>query len=254
MLPIWARGVKLSFDKAGSTVQLTVGGLGLLESTGTTKPISNSKDPIFYTLEGNELTIRGDVYKLIVSGASIKAVELTKATYLRELELHDYQPATIQLADLPNLVSLRLHDNQLTSIQLSGMPLLNVLSCYGNKLTVDAGKKIIASLPKRLEEERATILWLNSKGEGADNAYQEALLHLAHAQGWEMSDYLGGANGDTGAPIGFPIANELYDLSGQLQLQTVTDAEGLRELSLTACSAGLYIIATPSEAVKVLIP
>ena len=277
--------IKLTFDKAGSTVQLTVCGLGLLESTGTTKPISNSKDPISYTLEGNELTIRGDVYKLIVSGGTIKAVELTKATYLRELELHDYQPATITLADLPNLVSLRLHDNQLTSIQLSGTPLLNFLSCYGNKLTVEAGKKIIASLPKRLEEEKATILWLNSKGEGADNAYQEALLHLAHAQGWEMSDYLGGANGDTGAPIGFPIANEpvftptvesalqvsvmldrlqiataphtpiaLYDLSGQLQIQAVTDAEGLRELPLTACPAGLYILATPSEAVKVLIP
>ena len=102
----------------------------------------------------------------------------SKAQYLRELELHDYQPASIQLTDLPHLVMLRLHDNQLTEIQLSGMPLLNLLSCYGNKLTVEAGKKIIASLPKRLEEEKATILWLNSQGKGADNAFQEGLLYL----------------------------------------------------------------------------
>lgn len=276
--------VKLTFDKAGSTVQLTVSGLGLLESTGTTKPITNVKDPITYTLEGNELTIHGDVYKLIVSGATIRSVELTKATYLRELELHDYQPTTITLADLPNLVSLRLHDNQLTSIQLSGTPLLNYISCYGNKLTVKAGKDVIASLPKRLEAERATILWLNSKGAGADNAFAKELQLLAQAKGWTMSDYLDGSKGDTGAPIEIPtfihpivsVATHavqirltadalqisaaphtsivLYDLSGQLQLQTETDAEGLRELPLTACPAGLYILATPSEAVKVLIP
>lgn len=275
--------VKLTFDKAGSTVQLTVGGLGLLESTGTTKPISNSKDPISYTLEGNEITIHGDIYKLIVSGASIRAVELTKATYLRELELHDYQPATITLAELPNLVSLRLHDNQLTSIELSGTPLLSLLSCYGNKLTVEAGKKVIASLPKRLEEEKATILWLNSKKEGADNAFQEELLYLAHAQGWEMSDYLGGSNGDTGEPIGFPIANEpllaltvestlqvsveqgvlqavtaphtplaLYDMMGQQLLQTQANADGRCEISLASFTQGIYIVATPTEAVKVL--
>lgn len=276
--------VKLTFDKAGSTVQLTVSGLGLLESTGTTKPITNVKDPVTYTLEGNELTIHGDVYKLVVSGATIRSVELTKATYLRELELHDYQPTTITLADLPNLVSLRLHDNQLTSIQLSGTPLLNYISCYGNKLTVKAGKDVIASLPKRLEAERATILWLNSKGAGADNAFAKELQLLAQAKGWTMSDYLDGSKGDTGAPIEIPtfihpivpVATHavqirltadalqisaaphtsiaLYDLSGQLQLQTETDAEGLRELPLTACPAGLYILATPSEAVKVVIP
>ncbi len=276
--------VKLTFDKAGSTVQLTVSGLGLLESTGTTKPITNVKDPITYTLEGNELTIHGDVYKLVVSGATIRSVELTKATYLRELELHDYQPTTITLADLPNLVSLRLHDNQLTSIQLSGTPLLNYISCYGNKLTVKAGKDVIASLPKRLEAERATILWLNSKDAGADNAFAKELQLLAQAKGWTMSDYLDGSKGDTGAPIEIPtfihpivsVATHavqirltadalqisaaphasiaLYDLSGQLQLQTETDAEGLRELPLTACPAGLYILATPSEAVKVVIP
>ncbi|WP_308550023.1 leucine-rich repeat domain-containing protein [uncultured Porphyromonas sp.] len=277
--------IKLTFDKAGSTVQLTVGGLGLFESTGTTKPIGNSKEPVTYTLEGNELTIHGDLYKLIVSGATIKALELTKATYLRELELHDYQPATITLVELPNLVSLRLHDNQLTSIELSGTPLLNYLSCYGNKLTVEAGKKVIASLPKRLEEERATILWLNSKGEGADNAFQEELLHLAHAQGWEMSDYLGGSSGDTGEPIGFPIANEplfapavesmlqvsveqgmlqvvtaphtplaLYDMMGQQLLQTQANADGRCEISIASFTEGIYIVATPIEAVKVVIP
>ena len=277
--------IKLTFDKAGSTVQLTVGGLGLFESTGTTKPIGNSKEPVTYTLEGNELTIHGDLYKLIVSGATIKALELTKATYLRELELHDYQPATITLAELPNLVSLRLHDNQLTSIELSGTPLLSLLSCYGNKLTVEAGKKVIASLPKRLEEERATILWLNSKKEGADNAFQEELLYLAHAQGWEMSDYLGGSNGDTGEPIGFPIANEpllaltvestlqvsveqgvlqavaaphtplaLYDMMGQQLLQTQANADGRCEISLASFTEGIYIVATPTEAVKVVIP
>ena len=191
----------------------------------------------------------------------------------------------IQLTDLPHLVTLRLHDNQLTDIQLSGTPLLNLLSCYGNKLTVEAGKKLIASLPKRLEEEKATILWLNSQGEGADNAFQEELLYLAHAQGWEMSDYLGGASGDTGAPIGFPIANHPvfapttesalqvrvaldmlhvttvpdtpiahYDMTGQLLLQTQSDADGLCDIPLVALTERLYIVATPVESVKCLIP
>ena len=256
-----------------------------MQVTGTTEPVISSKDPISYTIEGTELLLRGDIYRLIVSGAAIKGIELTKAQYLRELELHDYQPAMIQLTDLPHLVTLRLHDNQLTDIQLSGTPLLNLLSCYGNKLTVEAGKKLIASLPKRLEEEKATILWLNSQGEGADNAFQEELLYLAHAQGWEMSDYLGGASGDTGAPIGFPIANHpvfapttesalqvrvaldmlhvttvpdtpiaLYDMTGQLLLQTQSDADGLCDIPLVALTEGLYIVATPVESVKCLIP
>ena len=277
--------IKLTFDKVGSTIQLTLLGLGLIESTGTTKPISNSKEPVTYTLEGTELILCGDVYRLIVSGAAIKGIELTKAHYLHDLELHDYQPASIQLTDLPHLVTLRLHDNQLTEIQLSGMPLLSLLSCYGNKLTVEAGKKIIASLPKRLEEERATILWLNSQGESVDNAFQKELLYLAHAQGWEMSDYLGGTRGDNGAPIGFPIANEplpapttesalrvsvaldmlhitavadtpiaLYDMMGQLLLQTQSDADGLCDIPLVNLSKGLYIVATPVESVKCLIP
>ena len=277
--------IKLTFDKAGSTIQLTLLGLGLIESTGTTKPVGNSKEPVTYTLEGTELILRGDVYRLIVSGAAIKGIELTKAHYLHDLELHDYQPASIQLTDLPHLETLRLHNNQLTEIQLSGMPLLNQLSCYGNKLTVEAGKKIIASLPKRLEEERATILWLNSQGESADNAFQKELIYLAHAQGWEMSDYLGGTRGDNGAPIGFPIANEpllapttesalrvsvaldmlhitavadtpiaLYDMTGQLLLQTQSDSDGLCDIPLANLSKGLNIVATPVESVKCLIP
>lgn len=277
--------IKITFDKAGSTIQLTVGVLGEMQVTGTTEPVVSSKTPVSYTLEGTELLLRGDIYRLIVSGATIKGVELTKAQYLRELELHNYQPATIQLADLPHIVTLRLHDNQLTSIELSGTPLLNFLSCYGNKLTVEAGKKIIASLPTRLKEEKATILWLNSQGAGADNAFQEELLYLAHAQGWEMSDYLGGNSGDTGAPIGFPIANEpvftstvestlqvsveldmlhiatapdtpiaLYDMTGQLLLQTQSDADGLCEIPLASLTEGLYIVATPVEAVKCVIP
>ncbi len=277
--------IKITFDKAGSTIQLTVGVLGEMQVTGTTEPVVSSKEPVSYTLEGTELLLRGDIYRLIVSEATIKGVELTKAQYLRELELHNYQPATIQLANLPHLVTLRLHDNQLTSIELSGTPLLNFLSCYGNKLTVEAGKKIIASLPKRLKEEKATILWLNSQGAGADNAFQEELLYLAHAQGWEMSDYLGGNSGDTGAPIGFPIANEpvftstvesalqvsveldmlhiitapdtliaLYDMTGQLLLQAWSDADGLCEIPLASLTEGLYIVATPVEAVKCVIP
>ena len=277
--------IKLTFDKAGSTIQLTLLGLGLIESTGTTKPIGNSKEPVTYTLEGTELILRGDVYRLIVSGAAIKGIELTKAHYLHDLELHDYLPTSIQLTDLPHLVTLRLHDNQLTEIQLSDTPLLNVLSCYGNKLTVETGKKIIASLPKRLEEEKATILWLNSQGGDTDNAFQKELLYLAHAQGWEMSDYLGGSSGDTGAPIGFPIANypvftpttepallvsvdldmlhittapdtpiALYDMTGQLLLQTQSDADGLCDMPIVALTEGPYIVATPVASVKCLIP
>ncbi|MDD6929150.1 MAG: leucine-rich repeat domain-containing protein [Porphyromonas sp.] len=277
--------VKLTFDKEGSTIQLTVGVLGEMQATGTTEPVVSSKEPVSYSLEGTELLLRGDIYRLIVSGATIKGIELTKAHYLHDLELHDYQPASIQLTDLPHLETLRLHDNQLTEIQLSGTPLLNLLSCYGNKLTVEAGKKIISSLPKRLEEEKATILWLNSQGEDTDNAFQEELLYLAHAQGWEMSDYIGGTSGDTGVPIGFPIANEplfapttesalrvsvaldmlhitatadtpiaLYDMTGQLLLQTQSDADGLCDIPLVALTEGLYIVATPTESVKCLIP
>lgn len=277
--------VKLTFDKEGSTIQLTVGVLGEMQATGTTEPVVSSKEPVSYSLEGTELLLRGDIYRLIVSGATIKGIELTKAHYLHDLELHDYQPASIQLTDLPHLETLRLHDNQLTEIQLSGTPLLNLLSCYGNKLTVEAGKKIISSLPKRLEEEKATILWLNSQGEDTDNAFQEELLYLAHAQGWEMRDYIGGTSGDTGVPIGFPIANEplfapttesalqvsvaldmlhittapdtpiaLCDMTGLLLLQTLSDADGLCDIPLVALTEGLYIVATPTESVKCLIP
>ena len=276
--------IKLTFDQAASSVHLTVGALGLFESTGASQPIVNSKEPVTYTLEGNELTIRGDVYRLVVSGATIQAVELTKATYLRELELHDYLPATLTLAELPNLVSLRIHDNQLTSIELSGTPLLTELSCYNNKLTVEAGKKIIESLPKRIDEEQATILWLNSREGAADNAFAKELQLLAQAKGWTMSDYLDGSKGDAGVPIETPTSTHpiapaatpavqvrltadalqisaaphqsvvLYDLSGQLLLQTVTDAEGLRDIPRAACPAGVCIVATPMEAVKVLIP
>ena len=99
-----------------------------------------------------------------------------------------------------------------------------------------------------------------------------------------MSDYLDGSKGDAGAPIEistsmYPIVPAathavqvrltadalqisaaphqsvvLYDHSGQLMLQTVTDAEGLRDIPRTACPAGVCIVATPIETVKVLIP
>ena len=100
-----------------------------------------------------------------------------------------------------------------------------------------------------------------------------------------MSDYLGGTRGDNGAPIGFPIANEpllapttesalrvsvaldmlhitavadtpiaLYDMMGQLLLQTQSDADGLCDIPLANLSKGLYIVATPVESVKCLIP
>ena len=100
-----------------------------------------------------------------------------------------------------------------------------------------------------------------------------------------MSDYIGGASGDTGVPIGFPLANEpllapttesalqvcvtldmlhittapdtpiaLYDITGQLLLQSQSDADGLCDIPLVALTEGLYIVATPAESVKCLIP
>ena len=49
-----------------------------------------------------------------------------------------------------------------------------------------------------------------------------------------------------------PIA--LYDMTGQLLLQTQSDADGLCEIPLASLTEGLYIVATPVEAVKCVIP
>lgn len=280
--PEMGKGIaKITFDQADTSITLLVETLGELQSSGTTTPIASSKEPLSYTLDGTVLTIRGDLYRLSISGASIKEIELSDCSYLRELALHDLRPATLALADLPALVSLDLHDNHLTAIELRGTPLLNQLSCYGNKLTVEAGKRIISSLPQRLMAEDANILWLDSKRTGEDNAFEQSLLDAAHAKGWEMSDYLGGEKDAVGTPLGFPLSNPsvvssetqallqvemaesllyvtsaphtpvvLYDMSGQLVHQTETDAEGLCQIPTVSLTEALYIIATPAEVLK----
>ena len=49
-----------------------------------------------------------------------------------------------------------------------------------------------------------------------------------------------------------PIA--LYDMTGQLLLQSQSAADGLCEISLVNLTEGLYIVATPAESVKCVIP
>lgn len=54
------------------------------------------------------------------------------------------------------------------------------------------------------------------------------------------------------ATAGTPIA--LYDMTGQLLLQTQANADGLCDIPLANITEGLYIVATPAESVKCLIP
>ena len=89
----------------------------------------------YYTIEGQTITIRGDVTSLYCRENKLTSLNLSGCTALTTLECRDNRLTSLDLSGCTALTTLDCSDNKLTSLDVSGCTALTTLDCQENELT-----------------------------------------------------------------------------------------------------------------------
>ncbi|MCI6161442.1 MAG: hypothetical protein SPI18_05510 [Prevotella sp.] len=106
-----------------------------IKSGTETIPVSTSGDWLHYELKGQDVTIEGDVTKLICHNNSLTKLNVSGNTKLEELFCYINGLTELDVSRNTNLTYLHCDDNQITTLDVSACTKLNALSCQYNKIT-----------------------------------------------------------------------------------------------------------------------
>ena len=108
-------------------------------------------------------------------------LEITKAEILEVLDCSRNSLVNLDISKCKNIKRLGCRHNKLTNLNIEGCSQLSKIDCYSNDFSISMVNSIFNNLPKRENEDNATLAITDRESEGSD-------ISIATNKGWEITD------------------------------------------------------------------
>lgn len=242
----------------GGWILLLIKSYGNVTINGVSDPeLFINGDACLYTLNGQEVTVEGDITYFDCSNNELKSLELTDCVLLKELSCYD---------------------NELQKIKFDNCTSLSNVVCEKNKIQAPEMQLLVDGLPDRNGDEQGRVNLYNADSYKEFNQCSTEQVEALHRKNWEVfqtvDGYVETYEGLTlavqavtdaaftirvdragitisGAPAHAVI--ELYNINGE-RLRTLSgDAEGHATIGTEGLSPHHYILRVGNNAYKVIL-
>lgn len=115
-------------------------------------------------------------------GGVLTHLEIGKADVLEVLDCGYNSLVSLDVSKCKKLKSLGCRFNKLTHLNIEGCSQLSEIDCYSNDFSVSMVNSIFNNLPKRENEDNATLAITDRESEGSD-------ISIATNKGWKIKNY-----------------------------------------------------------------
>lgn len=220
------------------------------------------------------VTVYGDVITLQALFANIEAIDVTNLPNLTELNVALNDISELDLSGNPKLTTLSCECNLITTLDLSDCPDIDFINCYGNQIKGEGMTDMINSLPKRSRNYTGQMIVYDPTYSYEGNICLKSDVEAANGKYWviycmtpdgndpviyEGADPAGIESVTVANAITYDPANYIVEIAqpGKITVynslgRTVAKVDGAVSVSLAHLPAGLYVISSGSNVIKII--